>query len=269
MDVKVLKVAGFEPAIHGMRNPKNSWDRSDSFDCNSIGCAECVVFEPGSVCLHQGDYVVGDEDMKLMQALFAAGTEHRKYDRMLIVWMDITASHIFWQEFDTYKVGTVRNSCSKMHKIHVKPFVWDDFSHDGISEMDTWVKEVFDTTIDTLEWLREKFNETQEKKYWKALLEMLPMGFKLKATVMMSYEVAVNMINQRENHKWYEWHEFIPVLKGLPCMEEIRQKEQAKKKEDKALKDVLKDFKIKDAAHLEEVLTAMQKMLENQEDDGK
>ena len=254
MEVKVLKVAGWEPSIRGLRNPMNSWDKSDS----ETEFVEHITPD-GFTVLSDPYFSVGPEDLKLMQNLFAAGPEHRKYDRMLIVWMDITASHIFWQEFDTYKVGTVRNSCSKMHKIHVMPFEYDDFAHEGLDELaeDGHVEyrnHFIYGTHEHLESLRKKFNETHDKKYWKALLESLPMGFKLKATVMMSYEVAVNMINQRENHKWYEWHEFIPVLKGLPYMEEIRAKAVEKKEADQDMKYALKLHGIESPAQLHNIM---------------
>ena len=200
--IENIDVYGWESAIRGMRNPLNSWKRSDS-------------------CFTEHGVSVGDNDLGLMQRLFKGGTEHRKYMRYINVTMDITASHTWWAEFDTYKVGTVRNSCSKMHKIHVKEFVRDDFDHEGIDAVGGMAEVQFQNTIDTLEWLRQEFNETGEKKYWRAIIELLPMGYRIKATVQMNYEVAVNIIRQRKGHKLVEWHEMVNVLLDLPYMKAI------------------------------------------------
>lgn len=220
MEVTVLDVQGFDPAIKGMRNPMNSWAKSDSFMCDE--CDSCMSCELDvQDCKGHGHYQVGKNDLALMQKLYKGGTEHRKFMRMIVAWMDVTASHVWWQEFDTYKIGTVRNSCSKMHKIHVKPFAMDDFATDGIREVGGLTQEVFNRYLVTLEDLRIQFNATQEKKYWKAMLEMLPMGFQITATIMINYEVAANILKQRHNHKWYEWHTFCDAIHRLPYFDEI------------------------------------------------
>lgn len=206
--VENIDVYGFETAIRGMRNPMNSWDKSDSY------------YEPANFC--DKSYIVGDDDLALMRKLYRGGTEHRKYSRQIWVGMDITTNHIVWAEFDTYKVGVTRNSCSKMHKIHVKGFEPDDFSHEGISEVGGFAEEHFRKTLEVLEKLRVLFNTTHEKKCWRAMLELLPMGYNLKATVTMNYENVFNIIRQRSNHKMFEWIEFCNILRNeLPLVDEI------------------------------------------------
>lgn len=224
MSIKIenIDVYGFETAIRGMRNPMNSWDKSDSFYCDEYNCHDCRIYNTMDCFFTlDDDYVIGANDIDLMKRLFKGGTEHRKYMRMITVTMDITSHHSWWAEFDTYKVGTVRNSCSKMHKIHVKEFVKDDFSTEGIDECGGRTSEVFEIVKDELERLRRLFNETHEKKYWRAIIELLPMGYNIKATVLLNYEVAVNIIRQRKNHKLDEWHVMCDVLINLPYMKEI------------------------------------------------
>lgn len=217
--VENVEVTGFEASIRGMRNPKNSWHLSDSMYC--FNTKDCEYNSTCESCLNPY-YVVGERDLNLMQRLFSAGTEHRKYLRMINVTMDVTCNAVWWQEFDTYKVGTVRNSCSKMHKIHVKAFELDDFSHEGIDEVGTFVKQRFEShVLGTLEWLRVQFNETGEKKYWRALLELLPHGYNMRATVQFNYEVLFNILRQRSNHKWFEWRIFCDELRHLPYVNQI------------------------------------------------
>ena len=221
--VENIETWGFEHAIRGMRNPMNSWDKSDSeyndFNCGSCGanCKETTF--TGEKCI-----VLGENDKRLMQNLYNAGTEHRKFMRQIFVSMDITCNHVWWAEFDTYKVGTTRNSCSKMHRIHVKEFVKEDFSHEGLDEVADEFPGALESVIDTLEKLRQKFNETKEKKYWRAIIELLPLGYNLRATVTFNYENAASMIHQREHHKMFEWVDFVEILKGLPYMKEITKK---------------------------------------------
>lgn len=219
--IENIDVYGFKSAIRGMRNPLNSWDKSDTVI--EIYCETC---NQGDNCRNakvtgEGCVAIGENDLDLMQRLFKGGTEHRKFMRMINVTMDITAHHTWWSEFDTYKVGTVRNSCSKMHKIHVKEFVKDDFSTEGIDECGGRTVEVFEIVKDELERLRKLFNKTKEKKYWRAIIELLPMGYNIRATVQMNYEVAYNIIKQRKGHKLDEWHELVKVLLNLPYMMEI------------------------------------------------
>lgn len=214
--IENVEVVGWEHAIRGMRNPKNSWDRSDSgiyyFQTDKI-------IDGDIVCCPE--YVVGDNDLDLMKRLAKGGPVHAKYRRMIAVYMDVTCHHTWWAEFDTYKVNTVRNSCSKMHKIHVKEFVKDDFSTEGIDECGGRTLEVFEIVKDELERLRVLFNETGEKKYWRAIIELLPMGFNIKATIMLNYEVLHNIYTWRNNHKVFEWVEFCKWIKTLPYSEII------------------------------------------------
>ena len=196
--IEHTEVFGWDAAIRGMRNPKNSWDRSDSVMC--------------------GQYApeIGPNDADLMRRLCNGGPVHAKFRRMITVYADITCHHTWWAEFDTYKVGTVRNSCSKMHKIHVKEFVPEDFSFEGIEECGGRTTEVFIAVVNELERLRRLFNETQDRKYWRAIIELLPMGFNLKATVELNYEVLANIYRWRRGHKLFEWHRFCEWIKSLP-----------------------------------------------------
>lgn len=201
------EVVGWEHAIRGMRNPKNSWGLSDS------------EYQP---CAFGNPAKIGPNDQKLMMQLAKGGPVHAKYRRMIVVYVDITAPLFWWKEFDTYKVGTVRNSCSTMHKIHVAPFTIDNFSHEGCDAVPE-AKAALETLINTLEYLRVKFNETQDKKYWRALIELLPDGYNMKATVMLSYEVLANMHYWRKKipHKLDEWLVFGDWIESLPYSEII------------------------------------------------
>ena len=221
--VENIDVHGFEAAIRGMRNPHNSWDKSDTLMIPGYYCDSDEDFALSKLCGGVAP-IIGSNDLDLMQRLAKAGTEHRKYLRMITVTMDITCHQAWWSEYDTYKVGTVRNSCSKMHKIHVKEFVKDDFSTEGIDECGGRTLEVFEIVKGELERLRNLFNETHEKKYWRAIIELLPSGYNMRATVMMNYETVFNIINQRSGHKLDEWREFVDVLTGLPYVKELREK---------------------------------------------
>lgn len=205
--VENIEVAGFETAVRAMRNALNSHDKSDSY------------YEPANYCDHA--FIIGENDLGLMRRLYKAGSSHRKYARQIYVGMDITTNHTLWAQLDTYKVGTVRNSGSKMHRIHVKSFEPDDFSHEGISEVGGFAEEHFHKTLEVLEKLRVLFNETHEKKYWRAMIDLLPMGYNIRATVTMDYENIFNIIDQRAGHKMFEWDSFIAVLKTLPYVREI------------------------------------------------
>ena len=200
--VENIGVFNFEGAIRGMRNPMCSHNRSDS------------------VLGGNGGFQIGENDLDLMQRLYKAGHPHRKYLRQIMVSMDITSNHTFWAEFDTYKVGVTRNSCSKMHKIHTKKFEPDDFTHENIDKVD-FAKEEFDRVLKTVERCRILFNETKDKKYWRALVDLLPMGYNLKATVTMSYENVFNILQYRQGHKLNEWNEFCEILKELPYVLDI------------------------------------------------
>ena len=199
--------------IRGTRNPMNSWSKSDSYKTyiENEQTGQRADFE----------FFVGVEDLKLMQKLAKAGTDHRKFMRMITVYVDVTSHHGWWAEADTYKVGTVRNSCSKMHTIHIKEFCKDDFSHEGIDEVGDIATETFEQTIKTLEQLRVVFNETGEKKYWRAIIELLPLGYNIRATLMLNYEVLANIYHSRKNHRLDEWQEFCKWIETLPYSELI------------------------------------------------
>lgn len=216
MKFENTEVFNFEGALRGMRNPMNSWDRSDSY---------------------QGKYhyIIGENDVKLAQTLIKAGSEHRKFMRQIFVSVDITAPLYWWSEYDTYKIGTAANSCSKMHKIHSKDFFRNDFSFDELNKESL----IFlDTIIAKLEELRLKYIETKDKQYWYAIIQLLPSSYNQKRTVTMTYENVFNMIHQRMNHKLNEWSgkddsskpNFISWAKKLPYAEELLFIEKIKEK---------------------------------------
>ena len=200
--VENIDVYGFEAAIRGMRNPMNSWKVSDS------------------VCFIDGQCTIGPKDIDLMKRLFKAGTEHRKYLRMINVTMDITCSLYWWKEFDTYKIGTSCNSCSTMHKIHSKEFTIDDFSNE---QLDYTSRCMLKDIISVLNNNRKLFIETKDKQYWWNMIQLLPSSYNQKRTVQLSYETVFNMIRQREHHKLDEWVKFVDVLKDLPYVRELMQ----------------------------------------------
>ena len=191
-------IYGWEAAIRGMRNPMNSWDKSDS---------KFYVLQ------------IGKNDLNLMKQLIKAGTDHSKFMRMITVTVDITAPLYWWKEFDTYKVGTVRNSCSTMHKIHEKPFELEDFSHE---HLDLAYKTTFELIISALNRAREVYLETNDKKYWWQMIQLLPSSYNQRATVQLNYAVLRNMYHSRKNHKLDEWSEgFTKWLESLPYTELI------------------------------------------------
>lgn len=224
MSIKLTNVVLASPEqmefiIEGMRNPMNSWEKSDSYSS--------YIFNVENKAAHK-IFNLNENDHSLMQRLSNAGTEHRKYMRMMPVYVRITAGHAWWSEFDTYKIGTVRNSCSKMHKIHVMGFDLDSFDHEGIDEVGERAVSTFDTVRSTLLWLSNMFNETNKKKYWRAIIELLPMGFHLTANVELNYEVLANIYRQRKNHKLDEWREFCKWIESLPYSELIVDGEEIK-----------------------------------------
>ena len=215
IDIFNIETYGWEAAVRGMRNPLNSWSKSDSR-------WEWVEDESPINPNDEGMmYIVGDQDFKLMKSLVKAGSDHSKFLRMIGISMDIVSHQVWWAEFDTYKVGTVRDSCSKMHTIHVKSFEPDDFSHEGIDEVGGTTKVQFMNTLAELEHLRVMFNKTKEKKYWRAIIELLPSGYNMRATVTLNYAVARNQYHARKNHKLDEWHRYCDILKNLPYSELI------------------------------------------------
>lgn len=196
-------VYGWIAAIRGARNPMNSWNQSDT----SFGTGENEV-------------IIGKRDITLLRALANAGPDHGKFLRTITVTLDIVAPTFWWQEFDTYKVGTVRNSCSKMHKIHVNEFTHDDFSHEGIDQVPL-AKVTLERVISVCEKLRMAYNKTHNKKYWRALIELLPEGYNMRATVHLNYAVLRAMYHARKNHKLGEWRMFCAWVETLPHAELI------------------------------------------------
>lgn len=252
LKVENVEVLGWEHAIRGMRNPKNSWEKSDSGWNAHIPPLELrnqVDWERWAehykVVQDDGEYTydIGPDDRDLMTRLRNAGTDHRKFMRMITVYLDITAPLYWWKEFDTYKVGTVANSCSTMHKIADKEFTLDDFSHEhlvddldvrieigGTDHRDTGPMEVLGMTIDVLNHYREKYlvaTKTEEytglpaKDIWWQMIQLLPSSYNQKRTVMLNYEVLANIYKSRRNHKLDEWHTLCDRIESLPYSELI------------------------------------------------
>lgn len=211
--IENAEVVGWEHAIRGMRNPKNSWDRSDSSECNMSGNYQCKDCHRGT-----SNYCIGANDLDLMKRLSKAGTDHRKYMRMIVVYADITAPLYWWKEYNTYKVGTVANSCSTMHKIHEKEFVLDDFSCEHLAES---AMNVFQDVIYWLNFYREEFLTQKDKYDWWQMIQLLPSSYNQKRTVMLNYEVLRNMYHSRKNHKLDEWHTFCDFVESLPYAKEL------------------------------------------------
>lgn len=201
--VENIDVWGFEHAVRGMRNPMNSWDKSDTLLCGNID---------------NPDLILGPNDLDLMRRLYKAGTEHRKYLRQIFVSLDITAPLYWWKEFDTYKVGTVANSCSTMHKIAAKEFELNDFSHEHLCEGALIILEKLIYSLNTF---REAYLDTSNKDHWWQMIQLLPSSYNQRRTVTMNYENVVTMIKQRTNHRLDEWNDFVEILKGLPYIKEI------------------------------------------------
>lgn len=240
LKIENTEVVGFEAAIRGMRNPMNSWDKSDSRYCSEYGHppieGSCEYCPHDKMCdksekSMQQMYLIEDNDLNLMTTLRNAGTDHRKFMRMIVVYLDITAPLYWWKEFDTYKVGTVANSCSTMHKIHAKEFTFDDFSHEKlinsacmeIREQNIRISPIqaLATTIECLNSYRDLYLQTKDKKYWWQMIQLLPSSYNQKRTVMLNYEVLANMYKSRRNHKLDEWHTFCDWIERLPYSELI------------------------------------------------
>ncbi len=226
----------WEIIIEGMRNPMNSWDKMDSHHCSEehCGCAECDKWMPYNELMVKcdQDFIIGENDHKLMTSLAKGGAVHAKYRRMIPVFLTINAPLYWWKEFDTYKVGTVANSCSTMHKIHAKEFTLDDFSHDHLISEGV---AILSDTIDALNGARDSYlgfddywpegeldNEiTCKKDVWWQIIQLLPTSYNQKRTVMLNYEVLVNIYHSRKNHKLDEWHVFCDWIEKLPYSEII------------------------------------------------
>ena len=212
---------GWEAAVRGMRNPKNSWDKSDSHYCwepqyPGSGCFGCELNSDHNCRVDK--YIIGRNDFDLMKTLAAAGNDHGKFLRMITVTVDLTAPLYWWKEFDTYKVGTVADSCSTMHKIHAKRFERSDFSMEHLIPR---MKEVMDVTIANLNACRGNFLETKDKTWWWQMIQLLPSSYNQKRTVQVNYAVLKNMYHARKNHKLDEWHEFCRWIEALPYSELI------------------------------------------------
>ena len=218
------EVVGWEHAIRGMRNPMNSWAKSDGRSCGTCGdCDICIDYDNCPFDHDGHKFVIGPNDLDLMMHLRNAGTDHRKFMRMITVYVDITAPLYWWKEFDTYKVGTVANSCSTMHKIHDKEFTLEDFSTEHLYPE---VREAFENTvIKYLNEARKTYNflsDTPSKKdAWWQMIQILPTSYNQRRTVMLNYEVLANIYKSRRNHKLDEWHTFCDWIESLPYSELI------------------------------------------------
>lgn len=210
-------VMNMDNAIRGARNPMNSWNRMDSYFM--ISHEDELEYED---CLPK--FVMGENDLSLAKRLVKAGSDHRKFLRQIFVSVDITAPLYWWKEFDTYKVGTVANSCSTMHKIHSKEFTLDDFSHDKMISTFGETFEAMDAlclVIDVLNDYRNKYNDTKDKRYWDSMIQLLPSSYNQLRTVTMNYENLLNICRARKNHKLYEWHVMCDWTETLPYFKEM------------------------------------------------
>lgn len=248
LKIENTEVMGWEHAIRGMRNPKNSWEKTDSYP--AVDCGKCGKIEREGICKKEDRdctgfecFEVGPNDLKLMTTLRNAGTDHRKFMRMITVYLDITAPLYWWKEFDTYKVGTVANSCSTMHKIADKEFTLADFSCEHLDREPyhrNWIESVivdeditsphkvwmtpFDIlrcTIEMLNAYRENYLETKDKQDWWQMIQLLPSSYNQRRTVILNYEVLANIYKSRRNHKLDEWHTFCDWIESLPYSELI------------------------------------------------
>lgn len=209
--VENIDVFGVEGAFRGMRNPLNSWDKADS-EFYFQEMPDGTVEERAKI---------GERDFKLSNTLCMSGPEHRKFLRMIHVQMDVVAPLYWWKEYDTYKVGTVANSCSTMHKIHEKEFTLDDFSHEHLLNA---FKADLNRLIVSLNAARSRYLETKDKVFWWQMIQLLPSSYNQRRTLDFSYETVFNMINQRKNHKLDEWKQFVEVLENLPLVKELMSK---------------------------------------------
>lgn len=200
--IENAKVEGWEPAIRGMRNPMNSWEKSDSYFIGSYDELE------------NDSFLIGPNDKDLMKRLAKAGTDHAKYRRFIVVTADVTAPLYWWKEHDQYKVGTVTNSTSTMHKIQAKEFTLDDFSHEHLSDFAR--DYILGETIHELNVNRTEYLNTGDKQYWWGMIQLLPSSYNQRRTVMLNYEVLANIYHARKNHKLDCWHTFCDWIESLP-----------------------------------------------------
>jgi hypothetical protein len=237
--IENVEVVGWEHAIRGMRNPYDSWDKSDSCSAetweqfnNSLQGFDALNHLPKENPSQDNkpllDFHVGDNDLSLMKKLAKAGTDHRKFMRMITVYADITAPMYWWKEADTYKVGTVRNSCSTMHTITAKEFTIDDFSCENLFDDDDVMlagKSSLHRTIADLNTARGLYLETKDKKYWWQIIQLLPSSYNQRSTLMLNYEVLANIYHSREHHPVDEWKTLCELIEKLPYSELITGKE--------------------------------------------
>ena len=230
LKIENWEVLGWEHAIRGMRNPMNSWEKSDSFCSYNDKCHECsdnqkcdfYFSDKGTGRPYRnrfsGDFhYIGPNDYTLIMKLRNAGADHRKFMRMITVYLDITAPLYWWKEFDTYKVGTVANSCSTMHKIHAKEFTLEDFSCEKLYDPLGDLRPI----VDRLNVYRERYLETKDKNDWWQMIQLLPTSYNQKRTVMLNYEVLANIYKSRRHHRLDEWHTFCDWISELPYSELI------------------------------------------------
>ena len=218
-----VKVMNFEGALRGMRNPLNSWDRSDSYyGCGENPCSECGYLRECNEDYDYKPYIIGPNDLDLAQRLIKAGSDHRKFLRQIFVSVDITAPLYWWKEFDTYKVGTVANSCSTMHRLHYKPIEISDFSVDDVYLTSENFLAMFKRTVENCETLRSLYLVTKSSRYWRALIQLLPESYNQRRTITLNYENLRNIYGSRRNHKLDEWSiGFIDWISTLPYAEEL------------------------------------------------
>ena len=238
--IENVEMVGFMPAIRGMRNPLNSWTRSDSSFRTWSGDYISLDGEPAGVVIDSDecgpDAVLGEKDLNLMKKLVHGGSTHAKFRRMLVVYLDITAPLYWWKEFDTYKVGTVANSCSTMHKIADKEFVWDDFSweHLGVhvpdedgedNYLNLWVDKTAKVILEGLNQARNMYLREDDpkikKQFWWQMIQLLPSSYNQKRTIMLNYEVLAAMYKDRKDHKLDEWRDFCKWIEELPYAKDL------------------------------------------------
>lgn len=211
IEIDKVDITGWEAAIRGMRNPLESWEKSDSMLSHDPTCGsntDCTKCEGFGTCCY-----IGEADHKLMKNLAEDGSDHAKYRRMITVYADINAPLYWWKEFDTYKVGTVANSCSTMHKIHTKWLELDDFSHE---KLDFLGKRVLESTIISLNDYIATYKKTQDKVDWYSIIQLLPSSYNQLRTIQLNYEVLANIYKSRKNHKLDEWKDFCKWIEALP-----------------------------------------------------
>lgn len=214
IELEHTETMGWEAAIRGMRNPHNSWDKSDS---------KYLRQEDGHIIASR--YEIGPNDHDLMMRLVKAGTDHRKFMRMIVVYVDVTAPLYWYKELETYKVGTVSNSCSTMHTLDKRDLELEDFSMDSIEENDVAVQ-LFCDVIERINALRRCYKEGGEKSYWREMIQLLPSSYNQRRTLMLNYEVLANIYRARRNHKLTEWREFCRWIESLPYSELITGEEK-------------------------------------------